>query len=151
MKDSHISGQERRVEHRRFNECFLLYASTSPFYPLFASLDVGAQMMKGRSGDVLWDDTIRLGIELRKKLRAIRREFEEKEADPARSWFFDPFVPDRVSPDAAPEGGAREARGRIVPTEDSPQMRAIGSLPRAHMARLRPCRGQVSPSPIRTS
>ena len=53
------------------------HASTSPFYPLFASLDVGAQMMKGRSGEVLWDDTIRLGIELRKKMRAVRREFEE--------------------------------------------------------------------------
>ena len=59
-----------------------MHASTSPFYPLFASLDVGAQMMKGRQGEVLWDDTIRLGIELRKKLRAIAQEFEEKEADP---------------------------------------------------------------------
>ncbi len=47
IKDSHIRGQERRVEHRRFNESFLQHASTSPFYPLFASLDVGAQMMKG--------------------------------------------------------------------------------------------------------
>ena len=96
VKDSHIRGQERRVEHRRFNESFLQHASTSPFYPLFASLDVGAQMMKGRSGEVLWDDTIRLGIELRKKIRTIRREFEEKESDPARRWFVDPFVPDRV-------------------------------------------------------
>ncbi|MEQ6409425.1 hypothetical protein ODX41_00020, partial [Salmonella enterica subsp. enterica serovar Enteritidis] len=79
-----------RVEHRRFNESFMQHASTSPFYPLFASLDVGAQMMKGRSGEVLWDDTIRLGIELRKKIRAMRREFEEKEKDPARRWFFEP-------------------------------------------------------------
>ena len=93
VKDRHIRGQRRRVEHRRFNESFLQHASTSPFYPLFASLDVGAQMMKGRSGEVLWDDTIRLGIELRKKLRAVQREFERKEADPARRWFFDPFVP----------------------------------------------------------
>ncbi len=74
----------------------MLHASTSPFYPLFASLDVGAQMMKGRSGMVLWDDTIRLGIELRKKVRAIRREFEEREQDPARRWFFEAFVPDKV-------------------------------------------------------
>jgi ornithine decarboxylase/arginine decarboxylase len=51
LKDNHIRGQRRRVEHRRFNESFLQYASTSPFYPLFASLDVGAQMMKGRSGE----------------------------------------------------------------------------------------------------
>jgi ornithine decarboxylase len=96
VKDRHIKGQSRRVEHRRFNEFFLLHASTSPFYPLFAPLDVGAQMMKGRSGEVLWDDTVRLGIELRKKLRAIRREFDEKEEDPERRWFFEAFVPDRV-------------------------------------------------------
>src|SRR6185369_17056452 len=96
VKDSHIEGQRRRIEHRRFNEFFMLHASTSPFYPLFASLDVGAQMMKGKSGEVLWDDTIRLGIELRKKLRAIRREFEEREQDPVRRWFFEAFVPDRV-------------------------------------------------------
>jgi len=96
IKDSHIAGQRRRIEHRRFNEFFMLHASTSPFYPLFASLDVGAQMMKGKSGEVLWDDTIRLGIELRKKVRAIRREFEERERDPARRWFFEAFVPDKV-------------------------------------------------------
>jgi ornithine decarboxylase len=124
IKDRHIQGQSRRVEHRRFNEFFLLHASTSPFYPLFASLDVGAQMMKGRSGEVLWDDTVRLGIELRKKLRAIRREFEEKEKDPARRWFFDAFVPDRVrlrAPNAANKRqdlAGRESIGEeIVPTK----------------------------------
>src|SRR5262245_2474626 len=101
VKDSHIRGQRRRVEHRRFNESFLQHASTSPFYPLFASLDVGAQMMKGRSSEVLWDDTIRLGIELRKKLRAVRNEFERREQVAAWRWFFDPFVPDVVRlPDA---------------------------------------------------
>lgn len=118
IKDRHIKGQRRRVEHRRFNESFLQHASTSPFYPLFASLDVGAQMMKGRSGEVLWDDTIRLGIELRKKLRAIRREFDEKEADPARRWFFDPFVPDRVSlPDVAREGAVHDVPWESLSTD----------------------------------
>ena len=111
VKDSHIEGQRRRIEHRRFNEFFMLHASTSPFYPLFASLDVGAQMMKGRSGEVLWDDTIRLGIELRKKVRAIRREFEDKERDPARRWFFEAFVPDRVSV------AGRDSTWEEVPTD----------------------------------
>ena len=118
VKDSHIHDQRRRVEHRRFNESFLLHASTSPFYPLFASLDVGAQMMKGRSGEVLWDDTIRLGIELRKKLRAVQREFERKELDPERRWFFEPFVPDMVQlPDAAREGGVHEVAWDSVATD----------------------------------
>ena len=118
VKDSHIRGQRRRVEHRRFNESFLQHASTSPFYPLFASLDVGAQMMKGRSGEVLWDDTIRLGIELRKKLRAVRQEFERREADPSRRWFFDPFVPDLVRlTDTAEERGVHEVPWESVATD----------------------------------
>jgi arginine/lysine/ornithine decarboxylase len=109
VKDSHLGEQRRRVEHRRFNEFFLFHASTSPFYPLFASLDVGAQMMKGRSGEVLWDDTIRLGIELRKKLRMTARDFAATEREPARQWFFDPFVPDTV-----------RIEGRDVAWEDAP-------------------------------
>jgi ornithine decarboxylase/arginine decarboxylase len=118
VRDRHIKGQQRRVEHRRFNEGFMQHASTSPFYPLFASLDVGAQMMKGRSGEVLWDDTIRLGVELRKKLRAVKREFEEKERDPARRWFFDPFVPDRVViPDVASEGSSHVVPWESVSTD----------------------------------
>ncbi|MEA2733000.1 MAG: ornithine decarboxylase, partial [Acetobacteraceae bacterium] len=112
VKDSHIAGQRRRVEHRRFNEMFMMHASTSPFYPLFASLDVGAQMMKGRQGEVLWDDTIRLGIELRKKLRAITQEFEANETDPERGWFFDPFVPDTVEHDGV------TTKWEDVPTND---------------------------------
>ena len=117
-KDGHIRGQERRVEHRRMNESFLLHASTSPFYPIFASLDVGAQMMKGRSGMVLWDDTVRLGIELRKKIRAIRREFESKEEDPKKRWFFEPFVPDTVSMPETEDEPAGDVPWESVPTDD---------------------------------
>lgn len=111
VKDGHLDGQRRQVSHRRFNEMFMQHASTSPFYPLFASLDVGAQMMKGRSGEVLWDDTIRLGIEMRKKIRALAHEFEATQSDPARRWFFDPFVPDVVDVDGGVE------RWENVPTD----------------------------------
>jgi ornithine decarboxylase len=109
VKDAHIDGQHRQVGHRRFNEMFMLHSSTSPFYPLFASLDVGAQMMKGRSGEVLWEDTIKLGIEMRKKIRALRHAYEGTETEPARRWFFDPFVPDLV-----------RTQGRAVRWEDIP-------------------------------
>lgn len=119
MKDRHIRGQKRRVEHRRFNESFMQHASTSPFYPLFASLDVGAQMMKGRSGVALWDDTIRLGIELRKKIRTVRREFEEKEARAENRWFFEPFVPDRVTiPDVARQGAVHDVAWEAIGTDE---------------------------------
>ena len=116
VRDNHIKGQTRRIEHRRFNEMFLMHASTSPFYPLFASLDVGAQMMKGRSGEVLWDDTIRLGIEVRKKMRAMADEFRARETEPSRQWFFDPFVPHTVTVDDA-GGRAFEVPWHEVPTD----------------------------------
>jgi ornithine decarboxylase len=112
VKDAHLDGQHRQVSHRRFNEMFMLFSSTSPFYPLFASLDVGAQMMKGRSGEVLWEDTIKLGIELRKKIRALHHEYEKIETDPARQWFFDPFVPDVV------QVQGRAERWEDVPTDE---------------------------------
>lgn len=119
VRDRHITGQRRRVEHRRFNESFLQHASTSPFYPIFASLDVGAQMMKGRSGTILWDDTIRLGIEVRKKLRAIIQEYAQKESDPARRWFFEPFVPDMVEVESAgPGASTREVPWESLPTDE---------------------------------
>ncbi len=118
VRDGHIKGQRRRVEARRFNESFLVHASTSPFYPIFASLDVGAHMMKGRSGMVLWDDTIRLGIELRKKLRMIRREYEAREVDPARRWFPDPFVPDTVRWQPPGEEAPRQVPWEDVPTDE---------------------------------
>ncbi|MGP8027714.1 MAG: Orn/Lys/Arg decarboxylase N-terminal domain-containing protein [Acidocella sp.] len=95
VKDSHVQGRAR-VEPRRFNELYMLHYSTSPFYPLFASLDVGAQMMKGRSGQVLWEDTVRMGIEIRKKLRGLAKGFAATAKTPDDAWFFDPFVPDVI-------------------------------------------------------
>lgn len=97
VRDAHIEKQPFRINHKRFNEMFLLQASTSPFYPLFSSLDVNAQMHGDRAGRVLWDDMVKLGIEARK---AIRKRF---------AGFIDTFVPDMV-----------EYQGRLVHWVDVP-------------------------------
>lgn len=65
-KDKHIKGQRRYCNHQRFNNAFMAQASTSPFYPIFASLDVNARMHAGRSGRRLWGECVRAGIEARK-------------------------------------------------------------------------------------
>jgi ornithine decarboxylase len=96
-RDEHIRGQQRYVEHKRFNESFLMNASTSPFYPLFASLDVNAKIHDGKAGEMLWDRCIELGIEARKKLRQFCRHYEQSGRDQEEKWFFDPFVPDVVT------------------------------------------------------
>ncbi len=67
-KDRHIKGQERYCNHKRFNNAFMLHASTSPFYPLFAALDVNAKMHEGDSGRYLWREAVKTGIEARKLL-----------------------------------------------------------------------------------
>ncbi|HDR2661943.1 TPA: ornithine decarboxylase [Enterobacter asburiae] len=69
-KDNHIRGQARFCPHKRLNNAFMLHASTSPFYPLFAALDVNAKIHEGESGRRLWADCVELGIEARKAIIA---------------------------------------------------------------------------------
>ncbi|EOW6175347.1 ornithine decarboxylase [Escherichia coli] len=79
-KDNHIRGQARFCPHKRLNNAFMLHASTSPFYPLFAALDVNAKIHEGESGRRLWAECVALGIEARKAILA-------------RCKLFRPFIP----------------------------------------------------------
>lgn len=69
-KDNHLRGQSRFCPHKRLNNAFMLHASTSPFYPLFAALDVNAKIHEGESGRRLWAECVALGIEARKAIIA---------------------------------------------------------------------------------
>ncbi|KAB8305371.1 ornithine decarboxylase [Erwinia endophytica] len=82
-KDNHIRGQQRFCSHKRLNNAFMLHASTSPFYPLFAALDVNAKMHQGEAGRRLWHECVTLGIATRK---AIIEKCE----------MIKPFIPDEV-------------------------------------------------------
>lgn len=99
-KDSHLKGQSRYVDHKRFNNAFRLHASTSPFYPLFASLDVNARMQDGEAGRRLWDDCIKMGIEARKSV--IRN-----------CSMFKPFIPPVVNEKKWEEYGTEEIANNI--------------------------------------
>jgi ornithine decarboxylase len=83
-KDAHIKGQKRFCNHKRFNNAFMLHASTSPFYPLFAALEINAKMHEGTSGRRLWHDCVTLGIDTRKQLLA-------------ECKLIRPFVPERIN------------------------------------------------------
>lgn len=67
-KDAHIRGQDRFIPHKVLNNAFMMHASTSPFYPLFASLDVNAKMQEGEAGRRLWADCVKTTIDARKLL-----------------------------------------------------------------------------------
>lgn len=83
-KDDHIRGQARFCPYKRLNNAFMLHASTSPFYPLFASLDVNAKIHEGESGRRLWAECVELGIEARKAILANCR-------------MIKPFIPTEVA------------------------------------------------------
>jgi arginine/lysine/ornithine decarboxylase len=115
-RDDHIRDQRRFVEHKRFNESFLMNASTSPFYPLFAALDVNAKLHEGKAGEMLWDRCIELGIEARRKLRQFGNHYAREGRDVEEKWFFDPFVPDVVTI----RGSKFTRDAENVPWEDLP-------------------------------
>lgn len=83
-KDKHIKGQQRYITHKRFNNAYMKYTSTSPFYPMYASLDVNAYMMEGKAGAEMWKNVVKLGINARKRMMK-------------ESKLFTPFVPPVVN------------------------------------------------------
>jgi ornithine decarboxylase len=82
-KDSHIKGQERYIPHKVLNNAFMMHASTSPFYPLFASLDVNAKMQEGEAGRRLWADCVKTVVDARKLLLET-------------CHYIKPFIPSKV-------------------------------------------------------
>ena len=67
-KDSHIKGQKRYIDHKRLNNSYMQYATTSPSYVLYAGLDVNARMQEGEAGRRLWRECLLVGVNARKKL-----------------------------------------------------------------------------------
>jgi ornithine decarboxylase len=91
----------------------MLHASTSPFYPLFAALDVNAKIHEGESGRRLWAECVALGIEARKAIIA-------------NCKMIQPFIPPVVA--------GRPWQDH--PTKPSPASGASLALSRRALARL---------------
>ncbi|AWH88355.1 Orn/Lys/Arg family decarboxylase [Limnobaculum parvum] len=95
------------VPHERFNESYMMHASTSPLYPIIMSNEVSAKMMSGVSGLALTTESITEAVSFRKAVRKIKRQ-AHKEQD----WFFstwnadyvtDPSTGERIAFEDAPD------------------------------------------------
>lgn len=84
----HVRDGRRPVSHERFNEAFMMHASTSPQYAIIASNDIAAAMMDGPSGKTLTDETINEAIAFRQTLARLCAEFEAR-----GDWFFNAWQP----------------------------------------------------------
>ncbi|MGI8332708.1 Orn/Lys/Arg decarboxylase N-terminal domain-containing protein [Actinomadura scrupuli] len=96
------------VDHDRLNETFLMHASTSPLYPMIASLDVAAAMMDGPSGPFLTGEAIVEAVRFRQALVRLAGSIRAEGTRP--DWFFGVWQPPHVTD---PRTGA------TVPFEDA--------------------------------
>jgi arginine decarboxylase len=89
----HIKLSERApLEYDQFNESFMMHGTTSPFYPMIASLDVAAAMMDEPAGPTLMSDTIEDAINFRKAMSSIAHRLRQAED----GWFFKIYQPEQV-------------------------------------------------------
>jgi arginine decarboxylase len=99
----HVKNSPRSpVEHRQFNETFMMHATTSPMYPMIAGLDVAAAMMDGCGGRWLTDEAVTEAIRFRQAVARIGRRIAAAGDRP--EWFFGTWQPDEVTD---PESGQR--------------------------------------------
>jgi arginine/lysine/ornithine decarboxylase len=87
----HIRDGRSPIPHERFNESFMMHASTSPFYPIIVSNDITAAMMDGPGGVALTTESIEEAVSFRQTMGRVHREFARK-----GEWFFNTWNADQV-------------------------------------------------------
>lgn len=81
----HVKGE---INEATFNEAFMMHTSTSPMYPIVASTETAAAMMRGNVGRRLIDESIERAIRFRKEVKRLHAETD--------SWFFDVWQPENI-------------------------------------------------------
>ncbi len=99
----HVKLSDRApLDFDQFNESFMMHGTTSPFYPLIASLDVAAAMMDEPAGPTLMDETLADAISFRKAMTSIAHRLRTT-SENGDSWFFGLYQPERVTDPATGE------------------------------------------------
>lgn len=93
----HVKLSDRApLDFDQFNEAFMMHGTTSPFYPLIASLDVAAAMMDEPAGHTLMDETLQDAISFRKAMSSVAHRLRVAEEN-GDGWFFRVFQPEQVT------------------------------------------------------
>lgn len=89
----HVKKSDRApLDFDDFNDAFMMHGTTSPYYPIIASIDVAVSMMQGKSGTSLIQESIEEAIAFRKAVVSVKRQLNEHE----NTWFFDVLQPSTV-------------------------------------------------------
>jgi arginine decarboxylase len=79
----HVRDGRGAIPHARFNESFMMHASTSPLYTIIASNDITTAMMDGLGGQTLTNESIEEAVAFRQTMGRLHAHFGK-----ARDWFF---------------------------------------------------------------
>jgi arginine/lysine/ornithine decarboxylase len=92
----HVRNGRNPIPHGRFNESFMMHASTSPNYAIMASCDVSSAMMEAPSGQILTNESIEEAIAFRQVISRMKSEMLSHD-----DWFFTCWQPPSVKVDGA--------------------------------------------------
>lgn len=81
----HVKGD---YNDERLNEAFMMHTSTSPFYPIVASCEISAAMMKGKLGKRLINECIEYAMDFRREVVKLNRQCD--------SWYYDIWQPENI-------------------------------------------------------
>ncbi|MFJ4716984.1 arginine decarboxylase [Streptomyces sp. NPDC088785] len=115
----HVRSAPRApVADRRLDETYMMHASTSPSYPMIASLDVAAAMMDGERGRELIAEPVREAVAFRQAMD--RTGSRLAAADARDGWFFGVWQPPYVTdPDTGERTAFAEAPADLLTTRPS--------------------------------
>ena len=95
----------------------MMHGTTSPFYPLIASLDVAAAMMDEPAGPTLMDETLTDAISFRQAMSSVAHRLRLASAN-GDGWFFGVYQPERVTDPATGNSILfEEAEDELLATE----------------------------------
>lgn len=81
----HIKGD---YDEETFNEAYMMHTTTSPSYPLVASIETAAAMLRGNPGKRLINRSVERALHFRREVQRLREESED--------WFFDIWQPEFI-------------------------------------------------------
>src|SRR5512145_2320921 len=87
----HMRDGRGAIPHARFNESFMMHASTSPLYTIIVSNDITAAMMDGPAGPALTNESIEEAVAFRQTMGRVHRQFADK-----GDWFFNTWNAETV-------------------------------------------------------
>lgn len=109
----HVRDGRGALDHRRFNEAFMMHGTTSPLYSIVASNEVAAAMMDGSAGRTLVEEAVREAVAFRQTLARFAGRFAA-----AGDWFFTPWnAPEVFNPERGVRVPFAEAPSELLCTD----------------------------------